>query len=161
MTIESKIDRTNELLIKLIGKFDHIDQAMATVTTQLDALPETEVAPPEAESLADVAEKSTSKRRPRRTKAQMEADKVEKAAEDESTEEEESELPPEPKEVKSAQDFKKEVVAIGRASGDASYVSVIKGVLADAGFVKAEDVPAASYDAVLKSMDEAFTDEDV
>lgn len=177
MTIESQLEALKvvgeqqvSLLRELVSKFDHIGEGVSEAAVEVATLPEAEdkpVDPPLAEAAG-----STNKRRKRRTKEEMAADKAAKEAakadaeaepekEDEgsSIEKDEGELPPDAKAVKSAQEFKKELIAIGRASGQAGYVQTLKGVLADAGFSKAEKVPEDKFDSVIAAMTEAFADD--
>jgi hypothetical protein len=162
MSIENQLDRLiglaeqqNGLLQGLLGKYDHIDAAV-TIEAVNPVLQ-----PAEGAGLEEAAA-STNKRKPRRTKAQMEEARAAEAAakEPEVVEEPEGEAPPDPKEVKTAQEFKKELVAIGRASEQTGYVAVVRGVLAEAGYEKAENVPEEKYDDVIAAMEAAFEPEE-
>jgi len=167
MTIESQLETLIalnttqvDLLQDLMGKFSHINAGQAAANSKSAEAEDKPVDPPLAE-----AAKSTSKRKPRRTKAQMAADKAaEEAAKEETSSEDEGsdgsadegELPPDPKTVKTEQEFKKELIAIGRASKQPTYVKTLKGVLASFEYEKAEDVPEEDYDNVITAAEAAF-----
>ncbi len=130
MTIESKIERTNELLELLLTKFDHINSSVKN-----------------SDELEAVAGKKPADKKPA----------AKKPAKKRSVENETQDAPPEANDVKKLQAFKKTIVDIGRKSGMEGYSKLLKETLLEEGYSHSEKVPVDEYETIIGKIRDAFS----
>ncbi len=171
MTIEAKLDRTNELLEQLVDAMSHIGAAAAptagkTKETLADVAggktppkktpPKTEGDDEPTETAAEKKKRLAAEKKEAAAKKKAEAAAAKKKKEEAAKAGEEV---PDPADVGGVQAFKKTIIGIGRESGETGYAQKIKDTLAEEGYAHSEKVPAEEYDHIIEVITAAFAPE--